>query len=62
MPVAVVHGDRDALIPVTHARRLRDRMGSRLEYREIPGGNHDAPLGRVEPLRRLIARLETVSQ
>ncbi len=58
MPVAVVHGDRDAMIPVAHARRLRDRMGSRLWYREIPGGDHDAPLGCVEPLRRLIDHLQ----
>ncbi|NLF29683.1 MAG: alpha/beta hydrolase [Planctomycetes bacterium] len=58
MPVAVIHGDRDAMIPVSHARRLRERMGPRLGYREIAGGDHDAPLTCVQPLRELMDHLQ----
>lgn len=44
----LVHGERDPLIPVSHARRLRSalvacgrRPGIDFEYLEVPGAGHD---------------------
>ena len=43
--VAIVHGDADAIIPVTHSRALTHPLKSEnLLYIEIPGGDHDAPI------------------
>ena len=46
MPVFLSHGDADALIPVTETRALAFALGAipNVTYREIPGGDHDAPL------------------
>jgi pimeloyl-ACP methyl ester carboxylesterase len=47
MPVAIVHGDRDGMIPVEQSRRLVECLrtrGAEVWYEELPGGNHDAPL------------------
>ncbi|MBB2913970.1 pimeloyl-ACP methyl ester carboxylesterase [Streptosporangium becharense] len=48
LPLLIVHGERDLIIPVTHSRRLHDRLresGHRdstgLTYLEVPGGGHD---------------------
>lgn len=49
MPLLLAHGTADALIPVEQSRalaaRLHDRPG--FVYREIEGGDHDAPLHRA---------------
>ncbi|MFI7696927.1 alpha/beta hydrolase family protein [Nonomuraea sp. NPDC049655] len=50
-PLLVVHGERDATIPVGHSRRLRDRLaragpgGPELTYVEVPGAGHDPLTG-----------------
>ena len=46
MPVLVIHGTRDALIPVRESRRLAAAMRGRegFTYVEIQGGDHEAPL------------------
>jgi dipeptidyl aminopeptidase/acylaminoacyl peptidase len=47
LPLVIIHGDADAVIPVAHARTLVDRLKQRkaaLLYVEVPGGGHDAPL------------------
>lgn len=47
MPVYMVHGTADTLIPVDYARALATRLqalGRPLQYIEIPGGGHDAPV------------------
>lgn len=46
MPVCVIHGDDDAAIPVEQARQLAKAMAGHeaFSYRELAGGNHDAPL------------------
>ncbi|MET8052418.1 alpha/beta fold hydrolase [Streptosporangium sp. NPDC005286] len=48
LPLLVVHGERDPIIPVAHSRRLCDRLlqtghhhGAELTYLEIPGAGHD---------------------
>ncbi|MHB9132983.1 MAG: alpha/beta hydrolase family protein [Armatimonadota bacterium] len=47
MPLMISHGDADALIPVSHSRALVKRLtdiGAPVQYTEIPGGDHDAPI------------------
>lgn len=47
MPLAIVHGDADAIIPVEQSRKLVRRMRKRgmdVFYKEIPGGHHDSPI------------------
>jgi len=47
MPVALVHGDADATIPVEQTRRLVQRlrdMEATFTYRELSGGHHDSPI------------------
>ncbi|WP_182875263.1 alpha/beta hydrolase family protein [Microbispora sp. H10670] len=57
LPLLVIHGERDPIIPVGHSRRLRDRMaraphqGARLTYLEVPGAGHDPLTG---PDRHLV--------
>ncbi len=49
MPIRIVHGDKDPLIPIEQARRLREALegkGAQFAYEEIPGGGHDAPLAK----------------
>jgi len=46
MPLFLVHGDDDAIIPVDHSRELVRALQGHpaLMYIEQPGGHHDAPL------------------
>ncbi|NAS25709.1 prolyl oligopeptidase family serine peptidase [Herbidospora sp. NEAU-GS84] len=48
LPLLIVHGEQDPIIPVTHSRRLRDRLlragrreGADFVYREVAGAGHD---------------------
>lgn len=57
MPIVLIHGERDELIPVEEARDLAAKMKtkSNFVYKEIPGGGHDAPLEHwAESLETLI--------
>lgn len=46
MPIVLIHGEKDTLIPVEEARHLATKLKHKhnFTYREIPGGNHDSPL------------------
>ena len=46
IPLYLVHGTADALMPVSQSRRLAGALAEhpRFTYIEIPGGNHDSPL------------------
>lgn len=47
MPLRIVHGDADTVIPVDQSRCLMQslqRHGIEPGYQEIPGGHHDSPL------------------
>lgn len=61
MPLLVVHGDDDALIPVTEARRLAAALAHapNFTYQELPGGHHDSPLVAVDMAQWLAERLES---
>ena len=59
MPLRIVHGDADAVIPVTQSRRLLQSLkplGIEPDYLEIPGGHHDSPLREFR--RALLSVLE----
>ena len=60
MPVMVVHGSADAVIPVEPSRRLAERLADQPAFRyvEQPGGHHDSPLPMcVEALDWVCARM-----
>lgn len=59
MPVYLSHGGADAIIPVEQARQFSERMqdNALFVYREIPDGGHDAPLGDVDSLDWVLARI-----
>ena len=46
MPLLVIHGTHDALVPVGESQRLAAAMRGRdsFAYIEIDGGDHEAPL------------------
>jgi dienelactone hydrolase len=46
MPIAISHGDNDAIIPVEESRRLAAAMEAKpnFTYIEHPDGHHDTPL------------------
>ncbi|MHB9070860.1 MAG: alpha/beta fold hydrolase [Sedimentisphaerales bacterium] len=50
MPVLLVHGSEDEIIPVSQARQLAQLMQLRnnFVYKEIANGDHDAPIFRDE--------------
>lgn len=56
MPVVLVHGASDALIPVDWTRQLADKLralGRKVQYDEIPGGGHDSPVTDIDWTRIL---------
>lgn len=59
MPVCVIHGEADALIPVEQTRLLHAKMrnAGRFRYEEIPGGDHDSPLKRIDALNWALSQL-----
>lgn len=50
MPVWYAHGENDQLMPVNEARSLAAKLSHKdhFHFHEIPGGNHDSPLGLFE--------------
>jgi dipeptidyl aminopeptidase/acylaminoacyl peptidase len=45
LPVAIIHGAKDALIPVSHSRAIVQSLraqNAKLQYVEVEGGSHDA--------------------
>lgn len=50
MPVFIVHGSSDELIPVSQMRLLCGKLAhsSQFVYAEVPDGNHDSPLHRID--------------
>ena len=57
MPVFLVHGSADGLMPVSQARALSEKLKNRSNfiYEEIPDGNHDAPLSHTHALERVLS-------
>jgi pimeloyl-ACP methyl ester carboxylesterase len=47
LPLVIVHGSADALIPIHHARLLVEQLqarNARLQYIELKDGGHDSPV------------------
>lgn len=53
MPVLLVHGDSDAIIPVDECRAIAGEIGGRAEVRIVGGGDHGAT--NVPEVRHVIA-------
>jgi len=60
VPVLLVHGDRDAYIPIEEARRIQDANRSYVQLWEVGGAGHvtAATLHPVEYQRRVLAWLD----
>jgi pimeloyl-ACP methyl ester carboxylesterase len=48
-PLLVIHGERDPLVPVSHARRLAEAAGEAAELWVLPEGGHIRFRTRTEP-------------
>ena len=50
MPLFLIHGEADAIMPVSQARQLSEKLKNHRNflYIEIPGGNHDSPLAEAK--------------
>lgn len=42
IPILIIHGDADRVVPVVHGRRLRDAAPSRVTLVEFSGGEHNS--------------------
>ena len=63
MPVAIIHGDMDMVIPVEHSREFVEKAkqtGVRIFYQEIKGGDHDSPIMDFAIVKKAIDWLEFV--
>lgn len=63
MPVRIMHGTADELIPVTQARALAKAMQGRANfyYQELAGGHHDSPLAEMPAaLEWVLNKIESV--
>jgi hypothetical protein len=40
IPLLVIHGDADSIVPIVHGRRLYDAAGEPKEFWTVAGGNH----------------------
>ena len=45
LPVWIIHGDADSVVPVTESRRMAEALraaGAQVTYKELPGVNHNS--------------------
>lgn len=61
MPLILIHGGGDEIIPVEHARALAEKLSHRpdFSYIEIPGGNHDSPLVQIRKFPEILTMMKT---
>ena len=57
IPLLLIHGDADSLVPLSHARRLYELAGYPTELWVIPGAGHIQAVKDKDVRRRLIAYL-----
>ncbi|MDP6437621.1 MAG: alpha/beta fold hydrolase [Gammaproteobacteria bacterium] len=58
IPVLLIHGEKDRIVPVTHSRRMDKALrkaGKQVKYVELDNGNHSLSIeqNRIETLRLL---------
>lgn len=59
-PVLLIHGEDDDLIPISHARRLRDRIDPPPRFLSLPGVGHNDLLGQTAMWKAMKACIEEV--
>jgi len=57
VPVLLLHGERDSVIPIEHSERLHAAVNSPKQFIRIPGGQHLDALSRAELRPRLLAAI-----
>jgi dipeptidyl aminopeptidase/acylaminoacyl peptidase len=63
VPVCIIHGDQDNIVPVSQAHTLRDRLqqaGKPHRYLEIPGATHMNLMGLPQAWQQVEAFLSEV--
>jgi len=58
IPLLLIHGDRDPVVPYSHSQRLHDRAQGRRELWTVAGGGHIDALARNELRERLVTWLD----
>jgi pimeloyl-ACP methyl ester carboxylesterase len=60
MPLFLIHGGADEIIPVEQARALAEKMKNspNFSYTEILGGNHDSPLTETKSFPAIVKMLK----
>jgi uncharacterized protein len=58
IPLLVIHGDHDSVVPYSHAQRLIDAAAGPRELWTVEGGRHIDTLTRVEWRERLLGYLD----
>ena len=54
LPLLLIHGDKDAVIPPQHSRKLFDKAGEPKELWIVPGAGHTQSLGSETARKKLI--------
>lgn len=60
LPVLLLHGERDTVIPIEHGERLHAAARSRIDFVRIPGGRHLDALMREDVRTRVLAAIAAV--
>lgn len=60
IPVLIIHGDQDSIVPVGNGRRLYEAAKSPKEFWLVPGGRHIAAMGQTELRERFVAYLRSL--
>jgi len=60
IPVLIIHGDEDNIVPVGNGRRLYEAAKAPKEFWLVPGGRHIAAMGQTELRERFVAYLRSL--
>jgi pimeloyl-ACP methyl ester carboxylesterase len=50
LKVTIIHGEKDALIPISMAHRLSESVPDRTEFHSVPGASHHSVFGAAREL------------
>ena len=59
IPLLIIHGDQDPIVPVEHSRKLYEAAREPKELWIVPGGTHDDAMQRLKYRRRFVDYLNT---
>lgn len=60
IPLLVIHGDRDAIVPMHHGKQLYEAAREPKQLWIVPGGGHTAAMSGIEYRDRLVEYLKRV--